>query len=206
MSKIGEKGKEVFKSVTDSIFGGIKSLGKTIMNLFTGDFEFPDFEDLKNLNPFAGIVDKIKNSSVFDGALPEGERRYVRNPIASIKGLLKDTFLGIFGGMNGNSEEVAPVDAFQFGGNIRGGQLGLVGEAGPELFVPNRDGRIVTNTRLEAIMNNALNRATTGEGGGGATIINAPTNAVTNNSQTHSSPNAVRNNDPFFQRIAGFAI
>ena len=75
-----------------------------------------------------------------------------------------------------------------------------------KLFVPNQNGRVVTNTRLEAIMNNALNRATTGEGGGGTTVINAPTNAVTTNSQTHSSPNAVRNNDPFFQRIAGFAI
>ena len=62
MSKIGEKGKEVFKSVTDSIFGGIKSLGKTIMSFFTGDFEFPDF-DLKSLNPFSGLVDKIKNQS-----------------------------------------------------------------------------------------------------------------------------------------------
>ena len=115
-------------------------------------------------------------------------------------------FVSVFGGMGAGTEEVAPIDAFQFGGNIRGGQLGLVGEAGPELFVPNQDGRVVTNTRLEAIMNNALNRATTGEGGGGTTVINAPTNAVTTNSQTHSSPNAVRNNDPFFQRIAGFAI
>ena len=121
----------------------------------------------------------------------------------SYKGiLLRDGFLSIF-----PQEPLGQsVDAFQFGGNIRGGQLGLVGEAGPELFVPNQDGRVITNTRLEAIMNNALNRATTGEGGGGTTVINAPTNAVTNNSQTHSSPNAVRNNDPFFQRIAGFAI
>ena len=204
MSKIGEKGKEVFKSVTGSIFSGIKSFGKTLMSFFTGDFEFPDF-DLKSLNPFSGIVDKIKNSSVFEGALPEGDRNFLTSPIDSIKGVMKDLLTGVFGGLGVPTEE-APIDAFQFGGNIRSGQMGLVGEVGPELFVPNQDGRVVTNTRLEAIMNNALNRATTGEGGGGTTVINAPTNAVTNNSQTHSSPNAVRNNDPFFQRIAGFAI
>ena len=206
MSKIGEKGKEIFKSVTDSIFGGIKSLGKMIGDMFSGDLKFPDFSDLAAMNPFKGIADKIMGSSFFEGALGEADRDFFTiSPttfLNSVKGLLRDGFLSVF-----PQEPLGQsADAFQFGGNIRGGQLGLVGEAGPELFVPNRDGRIVTNTRLEAIMNNALNRATTGEGGGGATIINAPTNAVTNNSQTHSSPNAVRNNDPFFQRIAGFAI
>jgi len=38
---------------------------------------------------------------------------------------------------------------FQHGGNIRRGQPGIVGEAGPELFIPRVGGTIVPSSRLE---------------------------------------------------------
>ena len=202
MSKIGEKGKEVFKSVTGGVLGGIKKMGEALTK--ESDKEFMGVKLPSFPNPFAGITEKIK--ALDFGILNFGT---IFGYDLNIGDKVKELISGLFEVKTvdtGGGSTTGGLDAFQFGGNIRSGQMGLVGEVGPELFVPNQDGRIVTNTRLEAIMNNALNRATTGEGGGGTTVINAPTNAVTNNSQTHSSPNAVRNNDPFFQRIAGFAI
>ena len=55
----------------------------------------------------------------------------------------------------------------QHGGPLRAGQLSLVGEAGPELFVPSTDGAIIPNHKL-------------GRGGsaGGGTTINVTLNAT----------------------------
>lgn len=74
--------------------------------------------------------------------------------VAVFKGILKG--LGIFG--------------FAEGGNVKGGMPIIVGEKGPELFVPPSSGKIVPN--------NQLGGATSGNGGGGGPVTN---NFITNN-------------------------
>jgi hypothetical protein len=45
-------------------------------------------------------------------------------------------------------EIVGKYTPFQFGGVLRAGQPALVGETGPELFVPNQSGEIIPNNRM----------------------------------------------------------
>jgi len=78
------------------------------------------------------------------------------------------------GGGIGGAELLAGVDLNGNGiiGKARGGPVSsstpyIVGEAGPELFVPNSSGNIVPNNKLTG--NTATNSAQTGTGGGGFT-------------------------------------
>lgn len=82
----------------------------------------------------------------------------IRNTIISTPklDLLKDV---------GNASD--KIDVFQHGGHIRRGQPGIVGEVGPELFIPNQSGTIVSNVELLR----ALRTLTKSQNGGGASIV-----------------------------------
>ena len=54
-----------------------------------------------------------------------------------------------------------PIPAAAGGGTIQGGQPTLVGERGPEIFVPNTGGTIMNNMNAKNVMS----------GGGGVTVI-----------------------------------
>ena len=41
------------------------------------------------------------------------------------------------------------------GGPVEGGKIGLVGENGPELFIPDRSGTIVPNNQLASVLGNS---------------------------------------------------
>ena len=75
---------------------------------------------------------------------------------------------GIFGGggtpatVHDFSTPLAAGGAFADGGNPPVGMPSLVGERGPELFIPNRAGTIIPNNQLQDLM------------GGGGTTINGP--------------------------------
>ena len=64
----------------------------------------------------------------------------------------------------------------QYGGPVVAGEAVMVGEVGPELFVPSMSGKIIPNTKSEQMVNST--------GGGG--MVNAPTTIVTNNSSSSS--------------------
>lgn len=52
---------------------------------------------------------------------------------------------------------VTSASAQQFGGPVKAGNPYLVGEVGPELFVPNRSGTIVSNDKLSGAVGGAVN-------------------------------------------------
>ena len=68
------------------------------------------------------------------------------------------------------------IPGFAEGGNVKGGGPIMVGEKGPELFVPPSSGRIIPNNQL-------------GQGSGGTAVASAPTtnNYITNNIQALDS-------------------
>ena len=68
------------------------------------------------------------------------------------------------------------IPGFAEGGNVKGGGPIMVGEKGPELFVPPSSGRIIPNNQL-------------GQGSGGNAVASAPTtnNYITNNIQALDS-------------------
>ena len=67
------------------------------------------------------------------------------------------------------------IEGEQTGGPVSAGDPILVGEAGPELFVPSASGRILPKMQTETAMAGAT-------GGGAPMIINAPTSNVRNGS------------------------
>lgn len=76
----------------------------------------------------------------------------------------------------------------RLGGPLDAGDVSLVGESGPELFVPNRSGRVVSNTDVLAL----LRQIVTGTGGGAARSGIQPqaSGPVTINVQDSGSPEA----------------
>jgi len=97
-------------------------------------------------------------------------------------------------------------------GNARGGPLGkgemsLVGERGPEIFVPNASGHIIPNNQLTP--GNDIAAASSsmfGGGGGGTTVLtNAPiTNSSTSTIVNVQTPRMAT--DPNTQKQSGYAL
>ena len=74
-------------------------------------------------------------------------KKTITGPLSKLLGGgIGNIFSGFSGGGSGGFSG-APVGATPFanGGSIRAGQLGLVGEKGPELFVPRTSGKIISN-------------------------------------------------------------
>ena len=69
------------------------------------------------------------------------------------------------------------------GGRARAGQSIMVGEAGPEFFIPTTDAQIFSARRTEEMIMSALARGISGGGEGGSTIITSD-NSVRSNSST----------------------
>jgi lambda family phage tail tape measure protein len=74
---------------------------------------------------------------------------------------ISSLFGGMFGGMGGATEVSAVTSyigpAFADGGNPPVGQASLVGERGPELFIPKTSGTIIPNNKLSNAMGNTTN-------------------------------------------------
>ena len=84
-----------------------------------------------------------------------------------VKGLIPDSFI--------EGLSAPKIEGEQTGGPVGADQPILVGEAGPELFVPSASGRILPKMQTETAMAGAT-------GGGAPMIINAPTSNVRNGS------------------------
>jgi hypothetical protein len=71
----------------------------------------------------------------------------------------------------------------QHGGPVKRGQPYIVGEAGPELFVPEAGGRVFSNPDTTRLINGGGGRGTGGGGpaGGGDVNVNGPLNVVVTN-------------------------
>lgn len=97
----------------------------------------------------------------------------------NVGGLLGDIFKGLGGYFGGSTvgavQQYGDIDGYADGGRPTVGAVSVVGERGPELFVPNTAGRVIPNDALG--------------GGGDVTIVNPP--GMPLNVQQHE----VRNSD-----------
>lgn len=154
------------------------------------EISFPDFSDL---NPFANFSKRLEESeafnklnfSIFGREFGFGDK-------------LKDSLKNLFG-----------VEAREMGGPVERGEDYVVGEAGPELFLPRGSGYIIPNNTMAALRTGAVASGSISREETRATapiVINAPT---TNNSIRSGGggtggliPMQVGDNDPTLRAIA----
>jgi len=115
----------------------------------------------------------------------------IKKILADSLGALGDAGKKVLGWLGFGSDEEGEKKAT--GGPVGAGVPVLVGEHGPELFVPSASGRILPKAQTETAMS--------GMGGGAPTIINAPTSNVSNGSSTVAMPSSSLNpmNDKYFR-------
>jgi tape measure domain-containing protein len=116
-------------------------------------------------------------TSEFVNSLMEGESALdsFKNFAKDIVGQIITTFLqmavvnkilnGVFGLTGSNALPTMDIGARASGGSVSGGSPYLVGERGPEMFVPNSGGRIVNGHNTNNMM-----------GGGGGVVVNQTIN------------------------------
>ena len=211
MSKVGEsfqsavgKGAELAKQGFDKAKEGFGTVFNRAKEAFTPSEEFKNrlkslnpfpkiregLKGLKLSNPFTGLGQKIETSSLFKGALPEGERAFFRKPVASFKGFLKDALLGLF----------PTVEKRQTGGFLPSGRMSIVGEQGAELIMSKSPVQVFSESRTDTMGAAALNKLMSGGGmGGGGQVIIAP-NQVQNNTKS-STVRPIANQDPIIERM-----
>ena len=164
---------------------------------------FPKLTFPKIGNPFSGVIDKIKTSTLLEGALPEGERSF--NPfklkiVGSLKGFLKDSLLDVF---PDKVETVSPSNvagARQTGGLVPKGKLALIGEQGPELVMTRSPTQVFSESRTDQLGMAALNKLMSGGGmGGGGQIVIAPNQVQNNTTQNIVRPLSIQ--DPIIDKM-----
>ena len=153
-----------FRSVISSAFQAIKSVAVSVWNAIKSAATAV-FGAIKSaMGPL-----KSAASATF-GAIGDAINAVigvVRDCIAAVQDLANaiadainaaSDLAGKVAGLPGKALDL--INPFAAGGKIHAGEIGLVGEKGPELFVPSTTGRIVPNHRLAAL----------GTGGGAAAI------------------------------------
>lgn len=93
----------------------------------------------------------------------------------------------------------------EMGGPVDMGIPYIVGERGPELFIPKSSGMIKNEQQTKEMMQSAVGK---GGGGSGATIVNAPTYAPmsSSSSSTTSTSSPIVQLDPILNRASQYAI
>ena len=137
-------------SLIDLANQGIDGVGKSFTDAITGAQKFSDA--IKNMA-----------KSVIDSLIQMLVQKYI-----------VDAAFGAITGALGGGSTPAPkgggssLKAFANGGVATGGKPAIIGERGPELFIPNRTGRVVPNDQL----------------GGGGVVVNQTINVTTGVQQT----------------------
>ena len=109
------------------------------------------------------ITASFKN--LINSILAEVVRLQIIQPLAStIAGGLSGFFSGLFSGGGGGKLSVVGLGGRADGGPVGAGKSYIVGERGPELFVPNHSGTIVPDLRATAAVG----------GAGGGVTVNMP--------------------------------
>ena len=112
------------------------------------------------------MVDAALDGESFSRAMGAIFQQMIRDILkAIVKQLILRSLLGITGGIGGASSG-ASIPALAHGGPLASGQLALVGEKGPELFIPKVAGTIIPNNRA---------------GSAGSVIGGSTVNVVVNN-------------------------
>jgi len=127
----GKMGADMFNSLTNSMSSAIDKF------VDTGKFSFGDFAN-------SVIKDLVKIQL----------RMLAMQAISGVGGMFGGMFGGLFGGgptaVSATTSYIGP--AFADGGSPPVGQASLVGERGPEMFVPRTAGTIIPNNQLSNMM------------------------------------------------------
>lgn len=145
---VAYKKSETFRAIVDKAMGGVKTaIGKVG-------------------GAFSGLIDTISDVVKRTGGVLGGVAEIITAPYRlafraiadlwnSSVGRLSFTVPGWVPGIGGEGFDVPDIPTFAGGGVARANQLAMVGERGPELFVPGVTGAVVPNSAL----------------GGGVTVI-----------------------------------
>ena len=185
----------VVKDVFLGLFSGIRKLlmGKTKEDLQEElerdramqerlEKQIEDFKGNRNTRKFQRLEDKLKGA---EGRIVKAEGELKKMEVEGTT-----TTGGLFGTMSqvdtvsgkGGKPKSSGRQNYK-GGNVTAGQSIMVGEAGPEFFIPTTDAQIFSARRTEEMIMSALARGMSGGGEGGSTIITSD-NSVRSNSST----------------------
>jgi hypothetical protein len=151
------------------------------------EISFPDFS---NLNPFSGFAERLEGSEAFNKM-----NFSIFGKDFTFGDKLKDSLKNLFG-----------VEAREMGGSVERGEDYVVGEAGPELFLPRGSGYIIPNNTMAALRTGAVAAGSvqTQQTQSAPIVINAPSNSM--NVASSSGSGAVIpiniSDDPTFRAIA----
>ena len=189
---------------------------------------FPSFDDLKSMLPSAGdLLSKLNpfssKESDADKEMGETIQKLEKDATAALEkaeifkrafeeavfmGASQDEKRKIQQEANSNMDEyfgikreIQSLQKRELGGPVARAIPYVVGEKGPELFIPKSDGMIKNEQQTNQMMQSAANR---GNSGGAPTIINAPnvkTSTNTSNSTT-STTSFVGQPDPIIRAAA----
>ena len=191
---------------------------------------FPSFDDLKSMLPSAsGLLSKLNPLNMFssksdaDKEMGETVQKLEKDATAALEKaeIFKRAFEeAVFMGASqdekrkiqqeqkshmddyfGIKREIQSLQKRELGGPVARAIPYVVGEKGPELFIPKSDGMIKNEQQTNQMMQSAANR---GNSGGAPTIINAPnvkTSTNTSNSTT-STTSFVGQPDPIIRAAA----
>ena len=153
------------------------------------------FPDLSDLNPFANFSEKLKKSDAFDIM-----NFSIFGKEFGLGEKLKGGLLKMFGSDKPEGREK--------GGPVERGEDYVVGEAGPELFLPRGSGYIIPNNTMAALKTNAVSQASvqTQTANAAPIIVNAPTANVSDGGGGSRGmqlvPISVGESDPMFRSVA----
>lgn len=138
---LGRRITSVTEDIKDTTASSMSGVEDSLLNAAaTGKASFKDMT--------ASIINDLARITI---------RRSVTNPLANVFGGVIDSFFSGGGGSTSLSSikpvstptaTAAPLPARARGGPVIGGNPYLVGERGPELFVPNSSGGIVPNNQM----------------------------------------------------------
>jgi TP901 family phage tail tape measure protein len=146
----------VVSTVVNAIAGGFRAAWNAVTGAFRSAYD-----------TIAGIVNRIKG--LIDGVV---------NGIKNLPGTIASGLDSLTGGAFGAVADIFRAD----GGPVDGGKPYIVGEVGPELFMPRTAGTVVSNADLASML---------GSGGGGDSYSITIVNPVAEPAST-SIPNALR--------------
>lgn len=129
--------------ILDDLRDGFKSLGGSIVDAFTSGKSAMDAFKTVLLDIFKRMATKQFNQ-LFDLMMPKAGGGMLNGLIGSITGAFT-------GGGFGTGSSFGNMDIGGFlaeGGPVQGNEAYVVGEKGPELFVPNASGTIVPNNMI----------------------------------------------------------
>ena len=186
----------IFESIIDKVAVALMAIG----DYFTRGAFLPKIDD------FEGELKRLEDAK--ERAMDFDTKADLEQQIMKLKRDKKriDIFEarqergGVF---KGDGDSGAYPDVLNYkGGKISQGQVGLVGELGPELMIPRTDAQIFSARRTEEMIMSALARGMGGGGGGAPVVVTTDNSVRSNTSNMISSPPIVTSNDTFTNAIA----